>query len=267
MPVKPSAEVCAGFNPKRTIPLIIDAGCSGAEGNTDKLTVRDSELYTGMKVERQTRKSAAGTVVNSAYYGEGARFFFRAAFCFYSLWRLFCDLLCGEGLGAKHGTEAKGTHRVAKKRYVDMGRREGSHEADVALKQSSLSSQSILEIQVGPCWTELVGSGGNVIREFMQAATELFGRHCLLQFEECCFLVRAIAGRRHLQVRRLGGNGHVEKNTKLPTGPCGRAEDDMSSVQNSQVRMNRANYETNVVFAKEELRIAKACESIERKSP
>eukprot|EP00913_Durusdinium_trenchii_P035984 g33667.t1 len=102
--------VCAGFNPKRTIPLIIDAGCSGAEGNTDKLTVRDSELYTGMKVERQTRKSAAGTVVNSAYYGEG-----------------------------------------------------------------------------------------NVIREFMQAATELFGRHCLLQFEECCFLVRAIAGRRHLQ--------------------------------------------------------------------
>ncbi|CAK9080332.1 NADP-dependent malic enzyme (NADP-ME) [Durusdinium trenchii] len=87
--------VCAGFNPKRTIPLIIDAGCSGAEGKTDKLTVRDSELYTGMKVERQTRKSAAGTVVNSAYYGEG-----------------------------------------------------------------------------------------NVIREFMQAATELFGRHCLLQFED-----------------------------------------------------------------------------------
>lgn len=64
--------VCAGFNPKRTIPLIIDAGCSGPEGNTDKLVIRDSPMYTGMKQNRVTEKSPAGTVVNSAYYGEGS---------------------------------------------------------------------------------------------------------------------------------------------------------------------------------------------------
>lgn len=51
--------------------MIIDAGCSGSEGNTDKLVIRDSPMYTGMKQNRVTEKSAAGTVVNSAYYGEG----------------------------------------------------------------------------------------------------------------------------------------------------------------------------------------------------
>ncbi|CAJ1368803.1 unnamed protein product [Effrenium voratum] len=63
--------VCAGFNPARTIPLIIDAGCSGCEGNTDHLVIRDHPLYTGTKQGRVTHKSPAGTVVNSAYYGEG----------------------------------------------------------------------------------------------------------------------------------------------------------------------------------------------------
>merc|ERR1719395_419093 len=63
--------VCAGVNPYRTIPVIIDAGCYDASGNTDKVLVRDSELYTGLKQDRVTHKSAAGTVVNSAYYGEG----------------------------------------------------------------------------------------------------------------------------------------------------------------------------------------------------
>lgn len=63
--------VCAGVNPYRTVPVIIDAGCSDASGNTDKLLVRDHELYTGSKTPRVTHISAAGTVVNSAYYGEG----------------------------------------------------------------------------------------------------------------------------------------------------------------------------------------------------
>merc|ERR1719161_2922371 len=63
--------VCAGVNPHRTIPVIIDAGCYDASGNTDKVLVRDSELYTGLKQDRVTHTSAAGTVVNSAYYGEG----------------------------------------------------------------------------------------------------------------------------------------------------------------------------------------------------
>merc|ERR1719161_3344333 len=63
--------VCAGVNPHRTVPVIIDAGCFDASGNTDKVVVRDSEFYTGLKQDRVTHKSAAGTVVNSAYYGEG----------------------------------------------------------------------------------------------------------------------------------------------------------------------------------------------------
>ncbi|CAE8581950.1 unnamed protein product [Polarella glacialis] len=63
--------VCAGVNPHRTMPVIIDAGCSGAEGNTDKVVVRDHPLYTGLKHHRVMHKSEAGTEVNSAYYGKG----------------------------------------------------------------------------------------------------------------------------------------------------------------------------------------------------
>merc|ERR1719428_2831075 len=63
--------VCAGVNPYRTIPVIIDAGCSDKEANTDKLLIRDHELYTGWKQDRVKHKSEAGTLVNSCYYGEG----------------------------------------------------------------------------------------------------------------------------------------------------------------------------------------------------
>jgi len=63
--------VCAGVDPNRTIPVIIDAGCYGPDGNTDKLIVRDHALYTGLKQDRVTEKSAAGTVINSAYFGDG----------------------------------------------------------------------------------------------------------------------------------------------------------------------------------------------------
>jgi len=87
--------VCAGVNPHRTVPVILDAGCSDASGNTDEVLVRDSKLYTGLKRARITSKSTAGTVINSAYYGDG-----------------------------------------------------------------------------------------NMIEEFMQAATDLFGKNCLLQFED-----------------------------------------------------------------------------------
>eukprot|EP00747_Dinoflagellata_sp_TGD_P219509 gnl/TRDRNA2_/TRDRNA2_91613_c1_seq1.p1 gnl/TRDRNA2_/TRDRNA2_91613_c1~~gnl/TRDRNA2_/TRDRNA2_91613_c1_seq1.p1 ORF type:complete len:456 (+),score=109.40 gnl/TRDRNA2_/TRDRNA2_91613_c1_seq1:56-1369(+) len=61
--------VCGGFDPKRTIPVIIDAGCSGAEGNSAGLVIRDHQLYTGLKQDRVKHKSAAGTDVNTAYYG------------------------------------------------------------------------------------------------------------------------------------------------------------------------------------------------------
>ena len=40
----------------------------------------------------------------------------------------------------------------------------------------NVSGESVFGIQL--CLT------GSVILEFMQAATELFGKHCLLQFEE-----------------------------------------------------------------------------------
>eukprot|EP00931_Biecheleriopsis_adriatica_P063264 TRINITY_DN38273_c0_g1_i1.p1 TRINITY_DN38273_c0_g1~~TRINITY_DN38273_c0_g1_i1.p1 ORF type:complete len:646 (+),score=140.72 TRINITY_DN38273_c0_g1_i1:96-2033(+) len=62
--------VCAGVNPHRTIPLIIDAGNNGAKGNTDHLEICESPLYTGLKQARVTHKSPEGTIVNSAYYGE-----------------------------------------------------------------------------------------------------------------------------------------------------------------------------------------------------
>jgi len=62
--------VCGGFDPTRTIPVIIDAGCSGPEGNTGGLVIRDHDMYTGLKRDRVKHKSSAGTDVNSAYYGE-----------------------------------------------------------------------------------------------------------------------------------------------------------------------------------------------------
>eukprot|EP00931_Biecheleriopsis_adriatica_P016073 TRINITY_DN11974_c0_g1_i1.p1 TRINITY_DN11974_c0_g1~~TRINITY_DN11974_c0_g1_i1.p1 ORF type:complete len:622 (+),score=132.73 TRINITY_DN11974_c0_g1_i1:58-1923(+) len=62
--------VCGGFDPRRTIPVIIDAGCSGPEGNSAGLVIRNSPFYTGLRKDRVIHKSAAGTMVNSAYYGE-----------------------------------------------------------------------------------------------------------------------------------------------------------------------------------------------------
>ena len=62
--------VCGGLNPRRTIPVIIDAGCFDESRNTAHIVVRDHPLYTGEKKDRVTQLSAAGTAVNSAYYGD-----------------------------------------------------------------------------------------------------------------------------------------------------------------------------------------------------
>jgi len=62
--------VCAGVNPHRTIPVILDAGISDA--NTAKLKIRDHPNYTGMKQQRKMQKSPAGTQVNSCYYGKNS---------------------------------------------------------------------------------------------------------------------------------------------------------------------------------------------------
>ncbi|CAE7470142.1 ME1 [Symbiodinium natans] len=61
--------VCGGFDPHRTIPVMIDAGCSDASGNSAKLTIRDHDLYTGLKQNRVKHTSKQGTEVNTAYYG------------------------------------------------------------------------------------------------------------------------------------------------------------------------------------------------------
>lgn len=62
--------VCGGFDPEQTIPVILDAGCSGTEGNSAHLVVRDGDMYTGLRQDRVKHRSAAGTDVNSCYYGE-----------------------------------------------------------------------------------------------------------------------------------------------------------------------------------------------------
>lgn len=61
--------VCAGFNPYKTIPVIIDAGCTDASGNSAKLTIRDHDLYTGLKQDRMKHEGESGALVNTAYYG------------------------------------------------------------------------------------------------------------------------------------------------------------------------------------------------------
>merc|ERR1719188_329782 len=73
--------VCGGVDPHRVIPLIIDAGCGDESKNTDKLEIRGDPLYTGLKQDRAMQRSAAGTMVNSCYYGPGnvIEEFFQAA--------------------------------------------------------------------------------------------------------------------------------------------------------------------------------------------
>jgi len=63
--------VCGGVSPFRVIPLIIDAGCGDSSKNTAKLEIREHPLYTGLKQDRAMEVSAAGTMVNSCYYGHG----------------------------------------------------------------------------------------------------------------------------------------------------------------------------------------------------
>jgi len=61
--------VCGGFDPSRTIPVILDAGCFPPSGNSAGLEIRGDPLYTGTKQDRTVHTSEAGTQVNSAYYG------------------------------------------------------------------------------------------------------------------------------------------------------------------------------------------------------
>ncbi len=61
--------VCGGFNPHKTIPVMIDAGCGDPSTNSAKLTIRDHELYTGLKTDR-LRTTASGVERNEVYYGD-----------------------------------------------------------------------------------------------------------------------------------------------------------------------------------------------------
>jgi len=62
--------VCAGFNPYQTIPVMIDVGILGKNGNTAKIDISNDALYTGMRQDRVKHKSDAGTDVNTCYYGK-----------------------------------------------------------------------------------------------------------------------------------------------------------------------------------------------------
>jgi len=50
------------------MPVIIDAGILDASGNTARIDIVNSPNYTGLKQDRVKHKSAAGTMVNTAYY-------------------------------------------------------------------------------------------------------------------------------------------------------------------------------------------------------
>merc|ERR1711871_1188309 len=63
--------VCAGVDPYKTMPVIIDAGMFDSSGNTAHIPIREDDRYTGLKQDRVTHMSEAGTRVNTAYYGEG----------------------------------------------------------------------------------------------------------------------------------------------------------------------------------------------------
>lgn len=64
---------CGGFNPRRTIPAIIDAGCSDPVFNTARLQIREDVAYTGTKKDRAVEQSAAGTRINSGYECDNSR--------------------------------------------------------------------------------------------------------------------------------------------------------------------------------------------------
>jgi len=56
--------VCGGFDPRKTIPVMIDAGCSVP-------AYRDHALYTGLKQAREkSTHPSFGTEVNTSYYGD-----------------------------------------------------------------------------------------------------------------------------------------------------------------------------------------------------
>ena len=62
---------CAGVDPRRTVPVVIDAGVADAAGNTAGLDVRGDESYTGARVARATRAGADGAArLTAAYYAE-----------------------------------------------------------------------------------------------------------------------------------------------------------------------------------------------------
>jgi malate dehydrogenase (oxaloacetate-decarboxylating)(NADP+) len=63
--------VCGGVDPKKTMPVIIDAGILDKGGNTAHIDIFNDPDYGGVRQDRVKEKSPAGTDVNTAYYGEG----------------------------------------------------------------------------------------------------------------------------------------------------------------------------------------------------
>jgi malic enzyme len=61
--------VCAGFDPQRTLPILLDVGISPPAGNTARLAIDADARYTGLRQPRALEQSAAGTAINSAHHG------------------------------------------------------------------------------------------------------------------------------------------------------------------------------------------------------
>lgn len=60
---------CAGVDPRRTIPILLDSGIDDWTANTAHLDLRGHPRYTGERRARERETSPNGTLVNAAYYG------------------------------------------------------------------------------------------------------------------------------------------------------------------------------------------------------
>jgi|EP00945_MAST-04E_sp_MAST-4E-sp1_P000996 malate dehydrogenase (oxaloacetate-decarboxylating)(NADP+) len=60
-----------GVDPKRTVPVIIDAGVMDSDANSAHLDIRGDVNYTGTLRDRVRVRNEAGALINEAYYGEG----------------------------------------------------------------------------------------------------------------------------------------------------------------------------------------------------
>ena len=152
-------QVCAGFNPYKTIPVIIDAGCTDASGNSAKLTIRDHDLYTG---RWDAVLGVGGCRCNGTQIG---------------WWRQDSNRI---GWSMKESQV-----RAVQGLLVSGGGTSGSWVTlwiwCIPLGHHSSAN---LRCHPGALVNTAYYGACSLIEEFMTAATELFSEKCLLQFED-----------------------------------------------------------------------------------